>query len=71
MDGKQDPLSEFENSIMYEEFIELSDMAYDEKISLIAKKYPHYKLIQIGKIISKQKNKGPTQRVAEIIKLKE
>ena len=71
LDGKQDPLREFENSVMYEEFIELSGMAYDEKISFIAKKYPHYKPNQIGKIISEQKNKGPIQRVAEIIKSKE
>ena len=56
---------------MYEEFTELSDMGYDEKIILIAKKYPHYKPNQIGKIISEQKNKGPIQRVTEIIKSKE
>ena len=71
LDGRQDPLREFENSVMYEEFTELSDIGYDEKISLIAKKYPHYKPNQIGKIISEQKSKGPIQRVAEIIKSKE
>ena len=58
LDGKQDLLGEFENSVMYEEFTELSDVAYDEKISIIAKKFPHYKLIQIVKIITKQKTKN-------------
>ena len=53
---------------MYEEFTELSGMQYDEKISIISKKYPHYKLSHIGKIIAEQKNKGPIQRVAEIIR---
>ena len=46
-------------------------MAYEKKNQSYRKKYLHYKLNQIGKIISEQKNKGPIQRVAEIIKSEE
>lgn len=68
LDGKKDPLQEFEKSVIYEDFTEFTDMQYDEKISILAEKYPHYKLGHIGKIIAEQKNKGPIRRVAEIIK---
>jgi hypothetical protein len=56
---------------MYEEFTEFTDMQYDEKMSILAEKYPHYKPGQIGKIITEQKYKGPIRRVAEIIKSKD
>ena len=71
LDGKQDPLQEFEKSVMYEDFTEFTNMQYREKISILAEKYPHYKPDQIGKIITQQKYKGPIRRVAEIIKSKD
>ena len=66
LDGKQDPLREFENSIMYEEFIELSGMAYDEKISLIAK---NIRIINRTKLAKSYLNKKTRVRFRESLKL--